>query len=214
MVRRRAGRFALGVGAVYLTLRLLSLGEDGSGPHTFLHTGSAGQPIAYPCGPIHYTVSTQHAPDDFEQVVHGAVGMVSAASGYTFAYDGPTTDRDFYAHLVAGRAGPVLIGFAGSGEVPGLAGDVAGRAASAPAGDGAHYSTGVIMLDAAYYAQGEDLAQRQAIVQHELGHVLGLGHVRDGGELMNEDNTGRTGFGPGDLAGLRALHQASCPKAG
>ena len=211
---RTSRRWALGVALAYLALRLLSLGGDDEGPHAFLHTGSAGQPLAYPCAPIHYVVSTQHAPDDFEQVVHGAIGLMSEASGYTFAYDGPTTDRDFDAHLVPGRAGPVLIGFAGSGEVPGLAGDVAGRAASVPAGDGVHYSTGAIMLDAGYYAGVDDLDQRRAVVLHELGHVLGLHHVEDDGELMARDGSGRTDFGPGDLAGLRALHEASCPKAG
>ena len=37
---------------------------------------------------------------------------------------------------------------------------------------------------------------------HELGHVVGLGHVDDPCELMNADNKGRTSFGSGDLRGL------------
>lgn len=203
-----------GVIALFLLLRLTGCGPDEEGPHAFMQTGDNGQPLAYPCGPIQYTVSTAHAPDDFEQVVHGAVGLVAAVSGYSFVYVGPTTDRDFTAHLTRGRSGPVLIGFAGSDEVPGLAGDVAGLGGSAPAGDGVHFSTGVVMLDAAVYRRADALEHRRAIVMHELGHVLGLGHVDDDGELMNEENLGRTEFGPGDLAGLQALRAASCPPTG
>lgn len=203
----------VGVAGFFLALRLTACGPDEDGPHAFLQTGDRGRPLAYPCGPIHYTVSTPHAPDDFEQVVHGAVGLVSAVSGYAFVYDGPTTDRDFRAHLTPGRTGPVLIGFAGSSEVPDLAGDVAGLGGSVPRGDGVHYSTGVVMLDAGVYRRDDALEYRRAIVMHELGHVLGLGHVEDDGELMNEDNLGRTEFGPGDIAGLRALRATSCPPA-
>lgn len=208
---RRLRWWALAALGLALT-RLTGCGaEDDEGPHAFLQTGDRGQPLVYPCAPIHYTVSTPRAPDDFEQVVHGAVGLVSAASGYAFVYDGPTTDRDFRAHLTPGRAGPVLIGFAVSAEVPGLTGDVAGLGGSVPSRDGVHYSTGVVMLDASVYRRDDALEYRRAIVMHELGHVLGLGHVEDDGELMNDDNLGRTDFGPGDVAGLLALRAASCP---
>ena len=50
----------------------------------------------------------------------------------------------------------------------------------------------------------------QAIVDHELAHVVGLGHVDDPGELMYDDNLGRTTYGPGDREGLARLGSISC----
>jgi hypothetical protein len=211
-VRVRRGRLSwavlLGV-ATYILVRFLlaaGRGEDSTGPYALLDPG-----IAYPCAPIHYVVSEAEAPSDFVTVVHGAVGKISAASGYRFFFDGMTPDRDFDAHLTPGRAGPVLVGFATATEVPQFAGDVIGLGRSVP-GTGGRYTTGVVMLDATKYRDQPDMAERQAIVMHELGHVLGLDHVDDAGELMNRHNLGRTTLGPGDLAGLRHQFQASCPR--
>jgi hypothetical protein len=196
-------------GAAYVLVRVLAGGvlahEDDPGTYRLLDPG-----IAYACAPIHYVVSEADAPPDFAQVVHGAVGRISQASGYRFFFDGMTPDRDFSAHLQRGRRGPVLIGFATQAEVPQFAGDVIGLGASVPGPD-RHYATGVIMLDATKYAEEPDPAERQAIVLHELGHVLGLDHVHDDGELMNARNLGRTTLGPGDLAGLHRQYLTSCP---
>ena len=43
------------------------------------------------------------------------------------------------------------------------------------------------------------------VVLHELAHVLGLGHFKAEGELMEPSGGGVTDFGPGDLEGLRKL---------
>ena len=43
------------------------------------------------------------------------------------------------------------------------------------------------------------------VVLHELGHVMGLDHVKVEGELMEGAGGGVTDFGPGDLEGLRIL---------
>ena len=51
---------------------------------------------------------------------------------------------------------------------------------------------------------GETTAER-LILAHELGHVLGLDHVDDIGELMNAEYVGQSGFGPGDREGLQQL---------
>ncbi|WP_302053554.1 hypothetical protein [Nocardioides panacis] len=37
-----------------------------------------------------------------------------------------------------------------------------------------------------------------------------LDHVDDAGELMDAENTGRTGWGPGDLTGLAVLGAGPC----
>lgn len=51
----------------------------------------------------------------------------------------------------------------------------------------------------------------RAIVLHELGHLVGLGHVTDATQLMYpEGQPGVTDFGAGDLAGLAALGRGTC----
>ncbi|MFT4264641.1 MAG: hypothetical protein QM572_14740 [Nocardioides sp.] len=182
---------------------------DTEGPYELRDGG-----MTYGCGPIHYLISEAQLPDDFRTVVDGAIGKVSAATGFRFYFDGMTPDRNFDAHRIPGSSGPVLIGFANSSEAGQFAGDVIGLGGSVVGPDGAHYGTGSIMLDSVKYADTPDLAERQAIVMHELGHVLGLAHVHDDGELMNEDNVGRTEFGPGDLEGLRVLRANSCDEQG
>ena len=54
------------------------------------------------------------------------------------------------------------------------------------------------------------MAEQQAIVDHEFGHVVGLDHVHDPRELMNEDNVGLTTYGPGDREGLARLGAIDC----
>lgn len=203
MTRGRLRWGLLVAGAAYVLLRVFGAaghGQDESGPYALMHPG-----YAYPCAPIHYVVSAAEAPPDFAEVVHGAVGKISAASGYRFFFDGMTQGRNFFTNV-----GPVLIGFGATGENQRFAGDTIGLGGSALGADG-HFTTGAIMLDATKYAHEPDMAERQAIVMHELGHVLGLDHVHDRGELMSAENVGRTTLGPGDLAGLRHQFQLSCP---
>jgi hypothetical protein len=56
------------------------------------------------------------------------------------------------------------------------------------------------------------------VLMHELGHVMGLGHVGAADELMwsprvpghsRTPDLSQTDWGPGDLAGLRALGRAA-----
>ena len=45
---------------------------------------------------------------------------------------------------------------------------------------------------------------------HELGHLVGLGHVADQSQLMFASMVGQTGFGDGDLEGLRQVGSGPC----
>ena len=75
------------------------------------------------------------------------------------------------------------------------------------------FVTGMVVLDTDAYDRMElrgDERSEELILAHELGHVLGLDHVDDIGELMNAEYVGQDGFGPGDRDGLQRLHDLPC----
>ena len=102
-------------------------------------------------------------------------------------------------------------------EVPALAGDVAGiggAEARAVAPDRLVYVTGMVALDrdafASMGARPGGAALQRAVVEHELGHVLGLGHVDDPAQLMYAETTGQRHLAAGDRDGLAVLGSEPC----
>jgi hypothetical protein len=90
----------------------------------------------------------------------------------------------------------------GGREAAGVAGPLYARP-----GPSTVYVSGVVALNVADPNPpgfGSEGAQGP-VVLHELAHVLGLGHFDAQGELMEPSGGGMTGFGPGDLQGLREL---------
>ena len=74
---------------------------------------------------------------------------------------------------------------------------------------------GQVVLDAADLAHapgdGDAAGTVRLVAMHELGHLVGLGHVDDPTELMHAETGGTlTGFGPGDLRGLHELGSGDC----
>jgi hypothetical protein len=65
------------------------------------------------------------------------------------------------------------------------------------------------ILDALSFSGGRPIAL--AVITHELGHLVGLGHVMDRRQLMYPSAQPLvTDFGPGDLTGLAALGNGRC----
>ena len=56
----------------------------------------------------------------------------------------------------------------------------------------------------------QDPKQTQLVLEHELGHVLGLAHVTDSDQLMYPAYHGQSGLGRGDVNGLKKLHDVPC----
>ena len=186
---------------------------------------NSSQPFAAydPCRPIHYVIRPDGAPAGSEALIHEAVAEVSAATGLRFVYDGPTNEapshpRETYQPDAYGkRWAPVLIAWSSPAGNPELAGNVAGLGGSTmvnATGSPFVLVAGKIELDApdlaATLAAPSGAEHVQAVVMHELGHVLGLGHVDDPAQLMYGGPNSVTELQDGDRAGLAVLGTGAC----
>ncbi|PVG81778.1 hypothetical protein DDE18_17580 [Nocardioides gansuensis] len=232
-----AGLLALRPGGDLMTVaRMLGIAPEiyanppeftpGQGEFRFLRTqsgraGSAdGEPVGYdPCTPIEYAVNPAGAPDGWSELIETGIEHTEWATGLDFQYVGETELRpfnDLQHDFIAAKDQPVVIGFGDASEFPGLADDVAGIGGSvAFTGGGAgpgrtYFTTGSIALDVDIFTDDAHPAELQAIVDHELGHVVGLDHVDSPAELMHATNLGRTTYGEGDLEGLARLGSLPC----
>lgn len=183
--------------------------QDGS--YKFLRTqpGNPTVPVGYsPCRKIQVVVNLEGAPANGMDLVITAMDHIHQASGLNLSYSGPSSERPG-----SGRAGPVLVAWADPTEVPALGGSTVGLGGSGSfngqTGGAQHYASGQVTLDGPAFAR-LNRTDQQSVVDHEFGHVVGLAHVADRGELMYKENVGLSHFGHGDLTGLALLGKAPC----
>lgn len=182
-----------------------------------------GSPVTWsPCRPIHYVVRPDNAPPGAQEMLESAISTVSVATGLQFVNDGITdeatsTDREsFSPERYGNRWAPVLITWSTYQEAPGLMGSVAGQAGPQQVNyEGQRtYVSGQVILDAdqlgAMVGAGDD-QDVQNIIEHELGHLVGLDHIEDPTQLMYPQTSSQThGFSSGDLTGLAAMGSGKC----
>jgi hypothetical protein len=227
-------RFPLWV-VVVCVLSALSLGgvalaplfqgrEPAEGPgFLFLDRTDQGDPTRWnPCAPIHYVVNATLAPQGSIGDVHEAVSRISSATGIAFVYEGPNDEEAtayrelFQPDRYGDRWAPVLIAWADpdASDFAFEHGDHVAAAVARPDIPPTRfedvYVSGWIALNADDpNPPGFDLPGQQGpVILHELGHLMGLGHVRTVGEIMHPSGGGVVDLGPGDREGLRELGAA------
>jgi hypothetical protein len=190
------------------------------GTYTWAMTqpGDDSEPVGWdPCEEIRFRVNPEGEPAGGRALVDRAIARISDATGLAFEDEGDTDERPFPGGLkIFGRPDPVVIGWGTPTEYPDLAGLVAGvGGAVAERGGGGrlHYVSGGIALDREAFTDltvAQQPRVMEAIVLHELAHVVGLAHVSEPMELMFADNSGQVELGPGDREGLARLGSLPC----
>jgi hypothetical protein len=195
----------------------------GRGPYRFMETQpGSSSPVAYdPCRLIHVVLNDRTAPPGADLMVRAALERASAISGIQFVIDGhtnevPSQQRQVYLpSRYPGRWAPVLIAWSDTRETPRLTGEAGLGGSTSVAIDGHYvYVSGTVTLNGPvlYEVLGrvDGAALVQAVIEHEVGHLLGLAHVHDPAQLMFSGSAKVLDYATGDQLGLEALGRGRC----
>jgi len=189
--------------------------------YAFLEAQRGGcRPVRFnPCEPIHYVVNSALAPAGVVDDLREAIRRVEAASGLTFVDDGPTDERAAVNRTLSqqrygNRWAPVLVVW-DHGERFRMAPTNPAGGQSVPVDD--VYVSGILIVnvDAVQPERGFGSGNTWGrVFLHELGHIVGLGHVARSDQIMFSELGAQRGpaeFHAGDLAGLRLIgREAGC----
>ncbi len=200
---------ALVAGVVVVLLQVLVLRSAGGNSYAFIAT-QGDHPVTWNhCQAIRYQVNPKGAPSNWEEIVRSAIDDVEEASGFVFADRGTTVKRSLIGGRYEGNEWePVLIMWSDRYQDQMLDGSTIGLGGSGAieVNGTRRFVVGQVSLD----SNVRDPEQTKLVLEHELGHVLGLDHVRDEDQLMYPGITGQKELGRGDIAGLKRLHDVPC----
>ena len=197
------------------------------GAYAFLETGfhdGVRVPVRWnPCQPIEYQIDLIDAPPGARDAIAAAIDRTSEATGLAFVFDGDTTrtaqqlwDHFYFADALRSVYRPVLITVVSHRTFRSLGAPARAVAFAHPEQGGRElddqYVSGVVVVDGDVPYAHAGRWSMQLVVEHELGHLVGLAHVSDPSELMFSFEVARRtipdpidGWGDGDLQGLERL---------
>ena len=194
----------------------------GERSHAFIGRSAGGEPYRWdPCSAIHYQIDPGRVGVRIVDDVEEAVRRTSEASGLRFRFDGVVhasvhdlLDGGSFVTEAGGlHWSPVLIAFRsraamrelGVRKAYGVTFPVTSRF------DAEQFVSGVVVINAsAHLEEGFDRAPSfGTVVQHELGHAVGLAHILDPFQLMSPMPI-VIDWGRGDRAGLEELGDGPC----
>jgi hypothetical protein len=195
----------------------------GDRDHAFIGRSADGEPYRWdPCSTIHYQVDLGPLDDRVLADVNEAVRRLNRGSGLAFEFDGfvhvavndLVNSGDFVTTTTDGlHWSPVLIAFRSHSAMRAMDLQRAYGAAMPVTTrfDPEQFVSGVVVINAsAGLEDGFDRAPSLGtVLQHELGHAVGLGHILDPFQLMSPMPI-VTDWGKGDLAGLQELGEGPC----
>lgn len=189
-----------------------------AGEHRIARSNDDGTPVRWnPCRPVRYVLNLTHAPAFAASELTAAVAELERASGLDLVYAGPTSERPQpdRPRRDPSRYGdgwaPILISFAPATELPFGSPTASGWgqavATAGPRTGALQYVTGQVVLRPGGWTAGvSSVNPLRLMLQHELGHVVGLGHVPSKVEIMGTGGNGTARrWGTGDRAGLAAV---------
>jgi hypothetical protein len=199
------------------------------GTAAYLGTQPASRlPVTWsPCRPIHYVVDTAGMSVDGLGILQSAVAEISRGTGIRFVYDGttsetPSADRSSYQPDRYGdRWAPVLISWAGVKKDPEMTADVLGLtrpdAVAVDPSDRTSplvYVSGQVEMNADFIGVIQrrlGVKATRTVFLHELGHLMGLGHVHSTNAVMNPVYQPKVvTFTPSELSALQSLGSGPC----
>jgi hypothetical protein len=201
-----------------------ALAPPGQGGYAFLSVRTDGSPVTFdPCRRVHVAVRPDHEPSGGRELLLGALADLSAATGLQFVDDGATDEppsevrEPYQPERYGDRWAPVLVTWSTPAESPMLADGVLGRAGPHSFGtsaDDERYVSGTAVFNGpaldAQLRRGEREKAR-AVLLHELGHLVGVGHVTDPYQVMYDTNSyPLPNYRAGDLRGLEKLGLGRC----